>query len=121
MYLMLFYKLMVLNSLEKKRVGRQGGGIAVYVKDGIDATIVDSLNSMPLVEALWLKVNVGEPKTVLLCFLYRPPSSNNEYYDAMLEMINVSLSISDDAIMMGDLNFDYVIDKNLCNSPLTGY
>ena len=50
--------------------------------------------------------------------MYRPPSSRNDYYDIMIENIELA-SVSDlEIILMGDLNFDYVIDELLSSNPI---
>ena len=47
-----------------------------------------------------------------------PPSSRNDYYDMMIEN-NELASVSDlEIILMGDLNFDYVIDESLSSNPI---
>ena len=105
------------NFFRKDRVGRTGGGVAIYVREGINVIPVEALNSSEI-EALWLKVKVPNQAPLLVCSMYRPPSANTEYYEQMLEIIDASLNISDNIIILGDLNYDYVVDESLSKNPI---
>ena len=53
----------------------------------------------------------------IICCMYRPPNSSTTYYDQMLEVIDTSINVTEDIILMGDLNFNYVPDENLRKNP----
>ena len=101
----------------KDRVGRIGGGVAFYVKDGIEAIPEVKLNDSDI-EALWLRLVYPFRPPILICCMYRPPNSSTQYYDKMLEVIDASINITEDIIILGDLNFNYVIDENLSKNPI---
>jgi hypothetical protein len=62
------------------RIGRTGGGVAIYVRDNIIAIERSDLFVNGL-EALWLEVKISQRK-ILLGGIYRPPDSNNEHWQA---------------------------------------
>ena len=61
----------------------------------------------PGIESIWVEIKLKNSKSFLICSLYRPPSSNTDWYDKFSGQIEKSLSICDEIYIMGDLNFDY--------------
>ena len=69
-------------------------------------------------ESVWVEITTHDGSSYSVCSMYRPPSSRNDYYDMMIENIELT-SVSDhEIILMGDLNFDYVIDWSLSSNPI---
>ena len=101
----------------KDRVDRIGGGVAFYVRNGIEVTPEDTLNNSQI-EALFLSLKCPTRSPFIICCMYRPPNSSSVYYDQMLELIDASLNITEDIILMGDLNFNYVLDESLSKNPV---
>ena len=64
-------------SIAKKNRNRHGGGVLLYVKDGIDYSEITELASEQ-VESVWIKL-MYKKETLMLGVVYRPPSSNNDY------------------------------------------
>ena len=94
------------------RGSRHGGGVALYVKDNLSATLRAHNNSVgPNVECLWLTIKRQHAKSLTIGTMYRPPSANNVYYDAMVDIIDRITSEDDDVVVLGDLNYDYVYDE----------
>ena len=50
--------------------------------------------------------------------MHRPPSSNTEYFQNMLNQIDIVLSHNVNILLMGDLNYDYKFDESLSSNPL---
>lgn len=100
------------NVRKDRRLEKRGGGLCIYLRDGI---VYDELFPLPNgvdkdLEWLCLKANIGGNKKQILLLLYRPPSGSAakaiEYIKTCLEYFqsehrNCELSI------MGDLNFNY--------------
>ena len=50
--------------------------------------------------------------------MYRPRSTDAEYFNNMVDQIDQMHTEFDKVILMGDLSFDYVLDKSLTRNPL---
>ena len=50
--------------------------------------------------------------------MYRPPSSNHAYLKSMLDQIDNVYSYNENVMLMGDLNYDYILDESLSSHPL---
>ena len=96
---------------------RHGGGVAIYIRDEIKHKLRSDLFVVGL-ESVWVSITTDDGSSYLLCSMYRPPSSRNDYYDMMIENIELASVCDQDIILMGDLNFDYVIDESLSSNPI---
>lgn len=54
----------------------------------------------------------------MLGIMYRPPSANVEYFNLMLDQIERLNQMSDQMLLLGDLNFNYKLDESLCTNPI---
>ena len=99
-------------SIVKKNINRHGGGVSLYVKDCIDYSEITELVSEQ-VESVWIKLMYKK----MLGVVYRPPSSNNDYFNCVLNQIYHAHSLNENIILMGDLNYNYKFDESLsCNT-----
>ena len=98
-------------------VGRKkcGGGVAVYVRDCLQAekvTVRSSLSLQSHVESIWLKIKFDSKKAVLLGYFYRPPSSIHsqvqiDFNDVEEQLQHViTTHPSQRIIVTGDFNAD---------------
>lgn len=62
--------------LRKDRVGSRGGGVAIFIKTGIDFFL---LPDVPDTESLWCKVKVGS-LVVAIGAIYRPPDAPGDIF-----------------------------------------
>ena len=90
------------NTFRKDRVGKRGGGVALYVTERVKAVV----NSMTLVqeygEAIWCDVYDKDNVATLLGVVYRSPSSSPEEDQKLFDLLN---GISDQHVLiMGDFN-----------------
>ena len=103
--------------------GRQGGGVAVYVKQGIPCTLLSQLNHTSL-EVLWLLFRQNlmprEVSHLLIGVVYHPPKANNtemmDYLIGVLDTVNrdhPNLGI----LLCGDYN--QLSEVQLRSYPLT--
>ena len=93
-----------------------GGGVSVFVKEGINYKVRDDLNVMsPYLEALFIEVNHNN-KLYLVGVTYRVPDTNvnsfNERINAILEPIKNNYEI----ILLGDFNICLLKDHNHTNT-----
>ena len=54
----------------------------------------------------------------LLCSMYRPPSASHDYYDKMIENIELVSMLNKEIVIFGDLNFNYKLDEFLSSNPV---
>ena len=105
------------------RVHKRGGGIAVYVKDGISCGVVERSTRSVNTEYLFLELHLQNDK-LLLCSVYNPPRIN--CVSLLEEKFRTFCQLYDDIIIAGDLNKDYLTSDsntlralfdsfNLCN------
>ena len=64
------------------------------------------------VENIWITLKVNK-KIHVVGNIYRPPRSDSNYFDALLDVIEQATSSYDNVIVMGDLNYDYRRDSSL--------
>ena len=89
------------------RKGRNGGGVSIYVRDGIYAEQKHDL-SIEGVEALWVELKLGKNK-ILLGGFYRPPDSNNDQWLLMEQSLDQAFDKSyDNIIVTGDFNMHFL-------------
>ena len=89
------------------RKGRNGGGVSIYVRDGIYAEQKHDL-SIEGVEALWVELKLGKNK-ILRGGFYRPPDSNNDQWLLMEQSLDQAFDKSyDNIIVTGDFNMHFL-------------
>ncbi len=82
-----------------------GGGVAIYVRQGIRATKREDL-SLPGLESLWIDLYIDKRK-FLIGGIYRPPDSNNNYWTLLEESIDRAFNQTCDNILVaGDFNIN---------------
>ena len=96
------------------RPAQRGGGVAVYIKDTVNAICRSDINERhPDIEMIWLEVEVKskECKTVLTGTIYRPPSSSFEYMNNVIDALDALSTEGLEMILLGDLNFNYLANS----------
>lgn len=104
-------------TLYRKDRESHGGGIAVYVKSDLAHEFCSSINDILDIEALWLKIIRPHAKPVFLCTMYRPPSAKTDYFEKMLNTFESVMDVNHELLIIGDLNFNYVLDETLSSNP----
>jgi hypothetical protein len=88
--------------------GRRGGGVAIYLKEGIRYKIVARSTPSSVVDYLFLELRLPYP--LLVCVVYNPPNINGfPVYGTELEPI---LSKYSDILVLGDFNHDVLRSEN---------
>ena len=80
--------------------------------------------SMPGLESIWVEVNAPDGVSYLLCSMYRPPpplppSASHDYYDKIVENIELASMLNKEIVIFGDLNFNYIIDESLSSNIIS--
>ena len=104
-------------SMYRNDRNRHGGGVAFYVRENISHTLRADL-SMSDIESIWVEVNAPDGTSYLICSMYRPPSASHDYYDKMIENIELVSMLNKEIVIFGDLNFNYKIDESLSSNPV---
>ena len=76
-----------------------GGGIVVYVSDNL---MVHRLPHLEFGECIWLEVKFAA-YSFLICTIYRPPASNNTFWDSLQTSIDNAVSYNPNLALLGDL------------------
>ena len=105
------------NLLRKDR-DRNGGGVAIYIKCGIEYQIVDN-TALSQLEALCIKICLQKSKPIFMVNWYRPPNAKLEVIDIYENVLQFLDSQCTNIIVMGDINFD--IMNNKYNSACVKY
>ena len=101
----------------KKNRNRHGGGVLIYIKEGIQYTEITDLAGSE-VEGVWANIQCDKQHLALGVIMYRAPSSNNAYLKSMLDQIDNVFSYNENIILMGDINYDYKLSESLSSNPL---
>jgi hypothetical protein len=80
-------------------------GIATYIHDSVINLIRRRQDLEPkTVECMWLEAKLNKP--VLICILYRNPSSTYDWCDRFVEMMDKANTSNKSIIILGDFNID---------------
>ena len=92
------------------RRDRPGGGVAIYARDTLLCKQRKNLEINGL-EAVWVEVII-KSKKVLVGGIYRPPNSNTDYFNLMLESIDRAYNTNiHDIIITGDFNYNMLLNN----------
>lgn len=99
----------------KDRVGKTGGGLAVYVADHLVVVRRKDLE-VDTMETLWLEVKPKGSKSFLVCNVYRPPNICLDQWMSSFETALEKVNVDENEIMiMGDLNVDLNVKNTKSN------
>ena len=88
----------------RDRLGRKGGGVALYVKEWIDCEELPLRNSHDQVESLWVRIRNGSNKGQLVIGVYYRPPDQGETVDEAFLLQMREASCSRALVLMGDFN-----------------
>ena len=97
---------------------RHGGGVLIYVKNGIKYTNITNLDTH--VENVFINIEHNND-SLAVGVMYRPPSANIEYFTNMLDLLDQIYSNNNNVILLGDLNHDYDSSGHLVLNPLNQF
>lgn len=93
------------NLYHNDRLGR-GGGVCLYVKSGLNVTVCDNINiNDDSSDSLFIKIDIGNGKTLMAGIVYRPPESNiNSFIEKLDETLHALHQTN--CIILGDFNIN---------------
>lgn len=92
------------NLIRNDRLGKGGGGVAVYV-DHNTPYVRHPEFEFDEIEEVWIEIYLP-CRNVLLCTLYRPPDSGDEWFNHFGKMMRKPSHCFEDIIIIGDFNID---------------
>ncbi|MCU7800226.1 MAG: hypothetical protein KZQ70_08805 [gamma proteobacterium symbiont of Lucinoma myriamae] len=98
-----------------------GGGIIVYVKNGINVKRREDLE-INEISCIWIEITQEKGKSFLVGNMYRPPDSRVEYNDRFEDFIDTVTKEGKEIILLGDLNKNLIggqADKEWLNLTLS--
>ena len=93
----------------RQRVLRNGGGLGIYTKKGVKATVINSPFEEGIIETLAIKTNVNQKKIVIVN-IYRPPGRD---LSCLLRLEEWLKTLQGPIIIVGDFNIN-----TLRNTPM---
>lgn len=102
-------------NLIRKDRNRHGGGVAFYIHESLTYRIFPDCGLN--VESLWINIKLSK-HSIKVCNIYRPPNSNSQYFDSILDELEKNDIFSNHVVIMGDMNHDYKCNESLLNNPI---
>ena len=94
----------------------KGGGISIFIKNGIDYIIRNDLTKMlPFMESCFIEISLNHKK-FLIGGLYRPPDTNANLFTEKLNEMLEPLKNTFQIILMGDFNIDLLKSTTYTNN-----
>ena len=88
---------------------RNGGGTALYIKNGIDFKKRDDLCD-PSLECIWIELTPVNRRPILVCAVYNPNGKDVDFPNKLLSMLSKVSTCDNEMILMGDFNCDFLPD-----------
>ena len=112
------------NIFRLDQLTKAGGGVCAFVSDRFKVERLDDLSSIsPFgLHQLWLKVQVRNCKSFIICIVYRPPTTNLNCFDEDLSRTTISaLSLNKDIYMLGDLKCNVLNHNDAASQALLNF
>lgn len=90
------------HDVHRRDRNRRGGGVLVYVSHHVCCKRQMDLESDEI-EAIWLEIKVRK-HPILVCNVYRPPSSALPYWTVLGNMLESAASEGKEILLLGDFN-----------------
>jgi exonuclease III len=93
------------NMFRQDRKRGMGGGLVLYVKENLAATLTESLCDSDFQESMWCTIKIKQ-KHILVGLCYRSPSSGGDNNKQLLTLLEKAITsrIADHTVVMGDFN-----------------
>ena len=104
----IYNKELVINGysvLRRDRVDRGGGGILVYVRQNLLFIHRTDLQTDD-VETIWIEIRPLHSKPYLICNVYRPPDSTNQWFSSFKKQISTAVETNNELIVLVDFNMN---------------
>ena len=101
----------------RNRTRGGGGGVAIYVKNGIMYSRRNDIITDPDLESVWLEVKTS-CQPILVCCMYRAPGSLSIVYDHIIDTFENASKKDEHMVILGDLNHDYLSNQGEPNNKI---
>lgn len=83
-----------------------GGGLILYVKEDLSATLIESLENSVFQESMWCTIRMKQGQ-MLVGLCYRSPNSGQENNKQLLALLDrvINGKIAEHTVVMGDFNY----------------
>ena len=99
----------------KDREGRVGGGVALYVREGIHSSKIEKVTELDsLLEMLWVEIT-GPNGNLTVGVCYRPPDQKIEEDYKMMTGLKMAAK-QKNCVVMGDFNYPHIDWANGCSN-----
>ena len=98
------------------RRDRIGGGVALYISQCFEFTVLDDLTiSDNVLESLFIELSIPQAKNVIIGIVYRPPNTNTgDFLICLADLLKQPVFVNKQSFIMGDFNIDLLKhDQNL--------
>ncbi|MES9976318.1 MAG: reverse transcriptase family protein, partial [Candidatus Thiodiazotropha sp.] len=96
-----------------RRTGK-GGGVALYLKEGLKTCSVKDELFQTIPESIWQELHINSLTKCLIGLVYRPPSANLEYDQLLNDVVRRIPSLRyEHVLLMGDFNFPEISFRDL--------
>ncbi|XP_050709044.1 uncharacterized protein LOC126993921 [Eriocheir sinensis] len=85
------------------RIGRKGGGVALFIRDNLKCVINNSIKEDSNTESLWVET-IGRKEKLVIGVLYRPPNLTRDSSQPLLQEIS-GASRYRNVCVIGDFNY----------------
>ena len=101
------------------RRDRGGGGVAVYHRSDIKASLLANLPSS--IEHCALRITPLRGQEFIICCIYRPPSAKSEWCEHMRSFMQSLVDARLPLLIIGDINIDLMKDSSLADNLRAEY
>eukprot|EP00118_Oscarella_pearsei_P014084 m.118637 g.118637 ORF g.118637 m.118637 type:complete len:199 (+) comp37654_c0_seq1:338-934(+) len=95
---------------------RHGGGVCLYALSSLQCISrldLSTSDDPTTLETVSISINLGKGRRTVICCCYRPPSfSLTQFINAFTSLTENAYVISDDIIVLGDLNYNLTSDSS---------
>ena len=85
---------------------RNGGGVALYIKNGLDFKRRDDLCDQN-VECIWIELTLPNKRPIFVCAVYNPNGKDSEFSNKLLCMLSNVPICDNEMVLLGDFNCDF--------------
>lgn len=111
--LSLVYNLSGYDFIRHDRLGKEGGGVGLYIKNTFRHKIVATSQSLYCKKPEYLFVEISQGWKLLICVVYRPPKSG--YLSEMFDNVANLIPLYENILIIGDFNIDLCTNREFAD------
>ena len=95
--------------------GRNGGGVAIYMRSHFEAEKLDFSTILPCCESLWVKVKINTTTLIIATIYLAPSVCKHKFFSELSEVLEQPILNHAKIVITGDLNINW----NVSSKPKT--